>query len=1345
LQLGGRGAFSYRRRVLVSLVLTALAVLLAALATSASAVTTHVAEPFSPIDGSGSGLTFDESQGLAIDEAAGNLFVTDGGTGHERIAIVDDEGGPPAALLPPFAISGLPYGINSGNPGLAYDNSPSSSARGTLYAYDQESATIKKYVRGSLSERYEASGEITIPLAGKPAGGLSVDAQGNVWVGTSVTRGPSGEHAKPPTVYELSSAGALLHEYELPEPPGHPVFEGTQEAVVDAAGDLFVPESGGVYEFPASGSGEIDPSVYKQISSSPTTGVAVDRTGDRLYAAQINRVAEFDADSGDELTHFGSAEIGRTAGIAFDGVSGRIYVADSSTETGGHGNVNVFSAPVVVPTTNASAASNITATKATLNGSINPEGLAIEECFFEYGPTASYGHTAPCSASVPTDSEPHPVSADVAGLESDGATYHFRLVAKNENGVERSGDKSFLTATTVATEAATVVEVSTAILNGAVRPEGAAFTACKFEYGLVTSATFETEVPCHPGAGEIDPDFALHNVTAPLAGLQANATYRFRLTATNASGTLSGEVMTFTTIGNPQIGEIRTLEADQSSAALEAEINPRGFGTSYRFEWGPTAAYGHSVPADFEPYIGEGTAPVRVTASLSGLSPETAYHYRVVATSTAGITASPDQEVETLDSCGLPEHRCLELVSPKEIGPVAAPGRYGIATENIHYQAAPEGPGSLAYTIEGGLPNATRSSEVLYRGNRSGSWTSSQIDAPITSRNEVPTFSSPAAFMGLAPDLSCGVLRSSQPLTSDPAARLQIESGGQNLYRLNQDGTFTLVSNLPPENPGGQNEYQLIGMSADCERIVFDTGYHYPGVAGAGDHRLYEWSGGTLKGIGLVPGEGGSSVPVEAEGGGGAASRLGAVSQDGAKVFFSADRVVAGNQADPEEVGKLGVFVRENGTSTHDVSASDTGIPDLGAEFQGATPDGSRVYFTANAGLTSETSAAGTDLYEYDLETSTLSDRSADHEAGGASVGGVLGFADDGSHVYFAARGQLDPGRGNSSAQNQSGHIYSIYDASAGGVDYAGAITDSDLAIGGVLRSVGGQGQPSWRSRVSPDGRYLLFESGADVTGYDNQGTRQTYVYSAGNADEPIVCISCRTDKGAPIAGAPFMLQEPTNSNPLYAPLSLVVHGGKPEAFFVSLAPLAKGAVEGESNLYEWAHGQVFLIARQPAGASATPFEAEVVFTGASANGSDLYFFDAAALNWENPQGRYAVWDARENGGFAQPAAPAPGCQAAVEGSCQAAGGQGIGGSSPATSAFVGSGNLLAPLAPVVVPRTSKLTRAQQLAKARAACRKYKVKARRLLCEKHARSKYGVKSKAKAKPHSKAQPKKGAK
>jgi hypothetical protein len=728
----------------------------------------------------------------------------------------------------------------------------------------------------------------------------------------------------------------------------------------------------------------------------------------------------------------------------------------------------------------------------------------------------------------------------------------------------------------------------------------------------------------------------------------------------------------------PSITEVAARDAEQTSVTLTARIDPAGFETHYYFEWGPTSAYGNRAPAEGEATLG-GTTPGPASATLTGLAPASNYHYRLVADSGEGrVAEGPDQEFETLDACGLPEGRCLEMVSPREPGPTAAPGLF-TTPRGIYAQAASDGPGAIDYTIEGGLPDATRSAEVLYQAGRSPfGWASAQISPGITAQNEQSSlYSSPNLYRQVSPDLSCGLLESSQPLTPDSAAYLVIESGGFDLYRRDPDGGVTLVTNVAPEDPGAGNgnfeAYEPVGMSADCDRIVFAAPYHYPGVEAVGTNVLYEWDDGVLKGVGYIPGPSGP-VAVEAHGGAGASDRLNAVSQDGSRVFFSATRLIPGNPADAEEEGAQGLFVRENG-ETIDVSASETVVPDRGAAFQGATPDGSHVYFTANAQLTEESSVEGTDLYEYDLTNGTLTDLSVGSEGGGASVGGLLGFADDGSHVYFAARGQLVSGVGRSYAENITENTFSVFDVAPGApARYVGLVTRQDLSDGTAIRGAENEGgQSGWTSRVSADGRFLLFQSRSALAGYNTEGTPQIYLYDGQTTPNQIVCVSC-VPPGQPRSNAYGKLLASGFTNQLYAPLSLTDDGHMAQAFFVSGDVLAPDALKGEGNLYEWSHGQIFLIAHQGVGTSAVS-EHNIEFFGASANGSDMYFADNASLNWEDPEGRFAVWDARRGGGFPEPPPPPPPCESRVESSCQGVASGGPTPPSVASSSFTGPGN----------------------------------------------------------------------
>jgi Tol biopolymer transport system component len=1257
-------------------------------ASAASATTTRHLEPFSPLTGAASGVTLPKQyqSGIAIDEASGNVFVTDAEGG---IVILGGEGGPPAGLSSPFVVEGTKF-LQPGyveRSFLAYDNSASSPAKGTLYTYDHETETIERYERDNATERYVevAAGGIHMPGCDGYSAGGGIDSAGDLYFGC----------AGLDKLYELSPAGVMLHEYDLAETP----IARPSQVAVDSAGDLFVQaDLGGLYKFPVNPGDEIEPSHYEEVTAH-ASGVAYEPQANEVIVGGEGKMEEYNATTLAKIGEFGAEALSyeydgkdvseRTERVAVNLATHRVYTVLSIGER-----VLVFGPDVIEPTLRATAATNVTGTKATLNGSVNPEGVEVTECFFEYGETSTYGHTVPCEGLPVTNDESQPVSANITGLTPNRATYHYRLVAANANGTEESADKTLVTAGTVVTEAATGVSASAATLTGYVRPEGLQYSDCAFEYKLITEASY-SEAPCAPTATEIEPDFAAHTVTAALDELEPDSTYQYRLRATNTEGARYGEVLRLTTNGPPQISEIRARDATERTVSLEAKVDPSGYTTSYRFEWGPTTAYGHVVPAEFEPALGAGHEASLVTANLTGLTGASTYHYRIVARNASGSTTSADQTLETVNSCGLPEGRCFELVSPRDAGPVALPGLFAGSIE-LHFQAASEA-GKLAYVVETGFPNATKGAEVVYEATRGeDGWSSTQLSPAITAIDEGQSGSSASSELQvLSEDLSCGIVTSNQPLTSDSTTRLTDEAGGANLYRRNPDGSYTAITNLVPENleleeGGVPSRFEVYGISSNCGTVLFGTQYRYPVGGSSGRFNLYEWDEGTLRSVGFVPGPSGE-VGVEATASEGATANT--VSANGSRIFFSATRQTSPN---PEEVGKTGVFVREDGTTTRDLSLSETAIPDEGATFQAATKDGSRVFFTANAGLTDESSAEGIDLYEYDLESEKLTDLSIDAK-GDAAVAGFIGASEDGSRVYFAARGQLIPETGSTYQENLAGQTYSVYGEENGKVTYLspiyseyprveeGRASDENEAISVLI----GKQQTS---RVSPNGRYLLFESGADVTGYNSgNGVREAYLYDADATVEPMICISCRQD-GTPSVSPGYNRRLPYAESAEPAQ-TLVVRNGKPQVFFGSFDSLAPGASEGQASIYEWSHGQVFRIATEPEGLQHKVeqglLEELTFFIGANADGTDLYFDTPQTLTWEDGDERPSIYDARIGGGFPEPAAPPVPCNATSEGACQVGSSQ-AGAPAPAvaTMTFSGPGDVL--------PKTTKEQKKKQ-------------------------------------------------
>ncbi len=191
--------------------------------------------------------------------------------------------------------------------------------------------------------------------------------------------------------------------------------------------------------------------------------------------------------------------------------------------------------PSVVTT----AATAITGTGATLNGTINPNGLATTY-HFEYGTTITYGtNTATISAGSGTTTSN--VNSPVSGLIS-GTAYHYRLVGVNSDGTTYGSDMTFIPGgANVATTAAATITMTTAISGGNVISDGGSpVTVRGVCWGSAANPTI-TDNHTTDGSG-------LGIFISSLTGLTANTLYHLRAYATNANGTFYGNDLNFTTL-----------------------------------------------------------------------------------------------------------------------------------------------------------------------------------------------------------------------------------------------------------------------------------------------------------------------------------------------------------------------------------------------------------------------------------------------------------------------------------------------------------------------------------------------------------------------------------------------------------------------------------------------------------------------------------------------------------------------------------------------------------------------------------------------------------------------------
>lgn len=190
------------------------------------------------------------------------------------------------------------------------------------------------------------------------------------------------------------------------------------------------------------------------------------------------------------------------------------------------------------------------------------------------------------------------------------------------------------------TGSATDVAQSSATANGTVNPNGTD-TSYYFQYG--TSTSYGSNTPSTAaGAGTVDVP-----VSAKLSGLASSTTYHYRVVAVSSAGTTDGADQTFTTTTPPAVTTGTASRTARSWAGLSGTVDPKGQAATYYFRYGTTNAYGlQTSPAN----AGSGTNPVGVHANIYGLTPDTTYHYQLVAQNAGGTSYGADHTLATTSS-----------------------------------------------------------------------------------------------------------------------------------------------------------------------------------------------------------------------------------------------------------------------------------------------------------------------------------------------------------------------------------------------------------------------------------------------------------------------------------------------------------------------------------------------------------------------------------------------------------------------------------------------------------------------------------------------------------------------
>jgi hypothetical protein len=1106
----------------------------------ALALNTHVFSASFGSSGEGAGM-LSSPGGVAVDAATLDVYVAD--TGNLRVDEFSSSGmfvrawGWEVGGLPGFGecttLTSCKKGASGSGPGefttpvfVAVDNSTTSASKGDVYVGDTGDNVVSKFSEaGVLLESWGTKGQLngSTATAGSfgEVAGIAVDGAGALDV---ISAGSQ--------LFRFAQTGAFGEEFT--------VARGTSKngLAVDAAGDLFKANGApNVDEFTGSGA------VLGQVTASAeATGLAVDQSTGDLYVGEGGHVEHYAFPGAGEVSErsgtpcafppepesagcpasdaFGSGALSATGGVAFD--AGSVYVADATS-----GRVDVFAA-ATLPDVSTLPSTAVTETTASLHGTVNPDGIAVSACQFEYGAEPGvYPHTVACSPPPGSGSTPVAVSAELTGL-TQNTTYHYRLAASNATDKGTSGEgqeESFTTPgpPTIATQSFSGVGSTHAMLGAQIDPDGFA-THYHFEYdtsAYTTSASHGTSIPIPDG--EIPAGFSEQSVSASVTGLKPSTVYHFRLVASNAGGPpVDGTDQTFTTQPPLLIDSESASDVVATSATLEAQINPLGTSTTCEFSYVTDAAfhstgYETAVAAPCPAVLGEGETDVPTSVHVQGLAPDTTYHYRVIATNAvtnAGGTQGVDH-VFTTQTAGealvLPDGRSWELVSP--------PNKHGALIDPFSIGTSQASADGSAVTYLANAPteaspegNTSPEPDQVLARRLPGGWLSQDIATPHSS-TAVPAFA--PEYKLFSPDLSLALVEPLEPTPLAPGA-----SGAMLYLRDNTNGTYQALTRIGVLNQGKT----LLAASPDLHYVVYKE-----------DGELYEWSAGHAELVSVLP----PGTPPTVSGFDLGASSLEvrhAVSDDGSRVIFSAG--FNSNQS------TSGLFVRNVATGV--TVRANPGLPggpgQVAGGFQTASNDGGKIFFTSNPNVSSEVH----ELYVFDLESGKVTDLSL-----GANLdGSVLGASEDGSSVYFVSDGVLGDAAQHGAAPgdcfvaatvNNSpppGATCSLYVAHDNGTEWQTTF----------IATLSGEDYPDWgkdeesqlgqfTSRVSPNGRYVAFMSDRSLTGYDNHdvnsGARDEEVFLYDASTHRLACASCDPTGARPAGLFDTNITHQENGGPL--------------------------------------------------------------------------------------------------------------------------------------------------------------------------------------------------------------------
>jgi hypothetical protein len=659
----------------------------------------------------------------------------------------------------------------------------------------------------------------------------------------------------------------------------------------------------------------------------------------------------------------------------------------------------------------------------------------------------------------------------------------------------------------------------------------------------------------------------------------------------------------------PKVESLEVINISETDAELKATIDPNGGDTEYVIEIeGPGFGSAEIVAQGTI----SGPSPPKTVSSLVGsLEPGATYDIRAFAKNEAdddeektsfstysdAVTSGScsNQTLRAGSSAALPDCRAYELVTPADTN-----GRPPVDSQSgdrfAMVRSSPTGD-IVSFDVSGGVLPGTEGTGGFhgdpYRATRSASGWKTVLVGPTGSE---ASQEQPGSF---SPD---------QGYSFFVAARegSAVIGGHETHYVRYPDGHKELVGR---GSLGTDPQAMGTLITEGGAHIVFQT-FSFPSFPAiqlessappTGVNAVYDRTSDEVTHVvSLLPGD---VIPVKD-------SKYRGASADGSGIAFENESTL---------------YLRLNNATTFQIGSK-------GAEFAGVSDEGKRVFYVE-----------GGDLLAFDTESEEVVEFTATGDAVPVKV------APNGARAYFVSEEAIGgSGPNPNGAEPQTGE-QNLYRSDEGAVSFVAAVTERDVK-GLFVNGVNYDGLGLWTealvwrapglatSRLTPDGEILLFQSRANLDGYDSGEFAQVYRYDS--TAEELDCLSCPPTKLPATGGAALQSFSVLDLTAPFAQTSFVPNlraDGK-RAFFESTEALVSSDTDEVRDVYEWEEegvgsctregGCVYLISSGHSARNNYLF-------GHSASGDDVFFTTGDVLVGGD-EDTVSVYDARVNGGFAE-------------------------------------------------------------------------------------------------------------